>query len=426
MAARPSHPTQQSRLLKVGIVPRSAAAGVVGRVVREGAWTQQALAPVTGGLSDIDRKQAEALTFGTIRRLQRIDRGISAAASRDLAKIDPAVLDALRVATFELWFGRAPTAVAVDTGVEVVRSISGRAAGFANALLRRLAKGEPSLGTGVDARALELGLPAWLVEDLDRAWGAAETAAFAEASLSDAPVSVRHRPGTPIPDGSLVPGVPDAFLIEAGRLGEHPLQDPSSVAVGHALRVRPGDLVADLAAAPGGKTMHLIDQITTARLGTSEFATSEFRGGQVVAFDSSLKRVLRARGRASEAFWMVGDAVSPPLKPASFDRVLLDAPCSGFGTLRRRPEIRHRASRARVEELADLQKRMLAAALKLVKPGGRLVYSVCTVVPAETVGVVSGFGSVAPEGLPGRIWGGGLLLAPHLTGTDGMFIAVIE
>ena len=397
--------------MKVGIVPRSTAAGVVGRVVREGAWTQQALAPVTGGLSDIDRKQAEALTFGTIRRLQRIDRGIVAAASRDLANIDPAVLDALRVATFELWFGRAPTAVAVDTGVEVVRSISGRAAGFANALLRRLARGEPPLGGKLEARSLELGLPAWLVEDLDRAWGEEETAAFANASLGDAPVSVRHRPGTPIPEGSPVPGVADAYVIEAGRLGVHPLQDPSSVAVGHAVMARPGDLVADLAAAPGGKTMHLID---------------ETGGSRVVAFDSSLKRVQRASRRAPEASWMVGDAVSPPLKQAAFDRVLLDAPCSGFGTLRRRPEIRHRVTRARVEELADLQKRMLAGALDLVKAGGRLVYSVCTVVPAETIEVVKGLGALPPQGLPGRVWGDGLLLAPHLTGTDGMFIAVIE
>ena len=397
--------------MKVGIVPRATAAGVVGRVAREGAWTQQALAPVTGGLSDIDRKQAEALTFGTIRRLQRIDRGIASAASRDLADIESAVLDALRVATFELWFGRAPTAVAVDTGVEVVRSISGRAAGFANALLRRLATGEPSLGSGLEARSLELGLPVWLVEDLDHAWGSDETTEFATASLSDAPVSVRHRPGTPIPEGSPVPGVADAYVIEAGRLGVHPLQDPSSVAVGHAVEARPGHLVADLAAAPGGKTMHLID---------------ETAGGEVIAFDSSLKRVQRARRRAPEASWVVGDGVSPPLKAATFDRVLLDAPCSGLGTLRRRPEIRHRVDPARIEELASLQKGMLAAALELVKPGGRLVYSVCTVVPAETVEVVSGLGAVPPEGLPGRRWGDGLLLAPHLTGTDGMFIAVIE
>ena len=397
--------------MKVGVAPRSVAAGVVGRVVREGAWTQQALAPVTGRLSDIDRRQAEALTFGTIRRLRRIDRGITAAASRDLDEIDPDVLDALRVATFELWFGRAPTAVAVDTGVEVVRSISGRAVGFANALLRRLADGEPDLGVGLEGRSLELGLPAWLVEDLDNAWGKEETDAFAVASLADAPVSVRHRPGTSIPDGDPVAGVSDAYVIQAGHLGVHPLQDPSSVAVGHAVQARPGDVVADLAAAPGGKTMHLIDQT----------------GGRgVTALDSSLKRVLRARSRAPEASWMVGDAVFPPFKSATFDRVLLDAPCSGFGTLRRRPEIRHRVTRARVEELADLQKRMLAAALGLVKPGGRLVYSVCTVVPAETVDVVNGFGAFPPLGLPGRTWGDGLLLAPHLTGTDGMFIAVVD
>ncbi len=157
--------------MKVGIAPRLTAAGVVGRVIREGAWTQQALAPVTAVLSDLDRRQAEALTFGTIRRLQSIDRGIGLAASRPLEEIEPGVLDALRIATFELWFGRAPTAVAADTGVEVVRSISGRAAGFANALLRRLARGEPDLGTGLEARSLELGLPAWLVAELDEALG---------------------------------------------------------------------------------------------------------------------------------------------------------------------------------------------------------------------------------------------------------------
>lgn len=395
--------------MKVGLAPRLAAAGVVGRVVREGSWTQQALAPVTGALSDIDRKQAEALTFGTIRRLERIDRGIGLASSRSLPDIEPGVLDALRVAAFEIWFGRAPTPVAVDTGVEVVRSISGRAAGFANALLRRLAKGEPSMGPGPEARSLELGLPAWLIDDLDRAWGSAETEAFALASLADAPVSVRHRPGTPVPQGNLVPGVADAYVIEPGQLGIHPLQDPSSVAVGHAVMTKPGDMVADLAAAPGGKTMHLVDA-----------------GSRVIALDSSLKRVARASRRAPEASWVAGDALFPPLKAATFDRVLLDAPCSGFGTLRRRPEIRHRVTRARVEELADLQSRMLVAALGLVKAGGRLVYSVCTVVPAETVDVVSGFGARPPDGLPGRIWGDGLLLAPHLTGTDGMFISVIE
>ena len=380
-------------------------------MVREGAWTQQALAPVTAILGGLDRRQAEALTFGTIRRLERIDRGIGTAASRALSEIEPRVLDALRVATFELWFGRAPTAVAADTGVEVVRAISGRAAGFANALLRRLARGEPDLGVGLEARSLELGLPVWLVAQLDERWGAAETTSFAVASMSDAPVSVRHRPGTSLPVGTPVPGVPDAYVIEPGQLGIHQLQDPSSVAVGHAVEVHPGHRVADLAAAPGGKTMHLVD------------ATE---GPGVVALDASPKRVSRASKRAPEAKWLVGAAEFTPLKSGAFDRVLLDAPCSGLGTLRRRPEIRHRVTPARVEEMAHLQKKMLASAIDLLAPGGRLVYSVCTVTPAETVEVVRGLGARSPTGLPGRAWGDGWLLAPHLTGTDGMFIAVIE
>jgi 16S rRNA (cytosine967-C5)-methyltransferase len=174
---------------------------------------------------------------------------------------------------------------------------------------------------------------------------------------------------------------------------------------------QPGDRVADLAAAPGGKTMQLID------------ATG---GPGVLALDSSIKRVLRASRRAPEALWVVGDAASPPIKAATMDRVLLDAPCSGLGTLRRRPEIRHRVTAANVTELASLQRRMLEAALGLLKPGGRLVYSVCTVTPQETVDIVRGFGARPPEGLPGRVWGDGLLLAPHITGTDGMFVAVIE
>ena len=397
--------------MKVGIAPRLTAAGVVGRVVREGAWTQQALAPVTAVLDDRDRRQAEALTFGTIRRLQRIDRGIGIAASRSLAAIEPGVLDALRVATFELWFGRAPTAVAADTGVEVVRAVSGRAAGFANALLRRLARGEPDLGIGLEARSLELGLPAWLIAELDERWGEDETTSFAIASMSDAPVSVRHRPQTPLPLGDPVPGVPDAYVIKPGQLGIHQLQDPSSVAVGHAVQAHPGHRVADLAAAPGGKTMHLIDAI---------------EGPGTVALDASPKRVLRASKRASEAKWLVGAAEFPPLKAGTFDRVLLDAPCSGLGTLRRRPEIRHRVTPVRVGEMALLQKKMLASAIDLLAPGGRLVYSVCTVTPSETVEVVDGFGARPPTGLPGRAWGDGWLLAPHLTGTDGMFIAVIE
>ena len=128
----------------------------------------------------------------------------------------------------------------------------------------------------------------------------------------------------------------------------------------------------------------------------------------------------------ADLHWVIGDATRPPFEPGSFDRILLDAPCTGLGTLRRRPEIRHRVRPESAAESGHIQRQMLDAAVSLLRPGGRLVYSVCTVTPEDTADVVSGVGSCAPEGLPGSAIAGGVLLAPHVTGSDGMFIAVLD
>jgi 16S rRNA (cytosine967-C5)-methyltransferase len=190
------------------------------------------------------------------------------------------------------------------------------------------------------------------------------------------------------------------------------VQDPASVAVGVALQVQPGDRVLDLAAAPGGKTLQLADA----------------GAGLLVAVERHPRRLRSARRRLAgvDVHWVRADATAPPFAAGSFDRILLDAPCSGLGTLRRRPEIRLRADQADVARLAGLQRGMLEAARPLLAPGGILVYSVCTVTPSETTGVVAGLPAAAPVGLPGRRLDGGLLMAPHLTGTDGMFISVIR
>ena len=124
--------------------------------------------------------------------------------------------------------------------------------------------------------------------------------------------------------------------------------------------------------------------------------------------------------------WVVADGRQSPFRESAFDAVLLDAPCTGLGTLRRRPEIRFKSSPADIARLAALQEALLESAVRLVRPGGRVVYSVCTVTEAETVRIVEGFEASPPEGLPGEVRGKGLLLAPHLTGTDGMFISVIK
>ena len=123
----------------------------------------------------------------------------------------------------------------------------------------------------------------------------------------------------------------------------------------------------------------------------------------------------------------MADGRRPPFEPATFDAVLLDAPCTGLGTLRRRPEIIHRTGPDDVTALAELAGDLLQSALELTRPGGRVVYSVCTVTPSETIGVVDGTGARPPDlDLPGRAFGPGWMLAPHLGPTDGMFIAVID
>jgi 16S rRNA (cytosine967-C5)-methyltransferase len=395
--------------LKTGVEPRMAAARVVGRVVREGAWTQQAVAAETSGMGQIDRKQAEALAYGTIRRLPRLDRGIAGASRRGLDDIDRGVLDLLRVSAFELWFGRVPAPVAVNTGVEAVRALQPKAAGFANAVLRFVARGEAA-ADAAETADLRLALPSWLLTSLRQVWAGEEVLAFAEASLQDAPITVRHRPALPVPHGQAVPGIEGAYVVEPGEVRDHPRQDPASIAVVLALDPRPGERVADLAAAPGGKTMHIVDAGASA----------------TVAVDIRRSRVWRSRSRVPQAAWVVGDGSRPPLRARSFDAVLVDAPCSGLGTLRRRPEIRHRVSAAGIARLAGVQRSMVEAGMSLLKPNGRLVYSVCTVTPEETVAIVAGLPAQPPVGLPGRRWGNGLLMAPHLTDTDGMFISIIR
>jgi 16S rRNA (cytosine967-C5)-methyltransferase len=194
------------------------------------------------------------------------------------------------------------------------------------------------------------------------------------------------------------------------------IADAASTAVGNAVAAKPGQRVLDMAAAPGGKTIQLWDQIQP--------------GGELVAVDFHRRRIRSAQRRLAghEVFprWVRADGTRAPFVDRSFDVVLVDAPCTGLGTLRRRPEIAMRLESGSPERLAEQQRELLAEAWRVARPGGRVIYSVCTLFAAETIDVVAEYPSHAPEDVPGRIWGKGKLLAPHATGTDGMFIAVID
>lgn len=392
---------------------RATAAHIVGRVLRQGAYSNVLVGHAAGALAEQDRATLARLVYGTIRNLRRIDRALGAAASRPLSDIQSDVLDVLRVGAFELLLADTPDHAAVAEAVEAVRSTAGeRPVGFANAVLRNLAgMGEPMLGD--DDPGLVSSVQPWQFERLASAWGREEAEAFLVASMEPPAMTVAVRSVSEMGE-SEVGGISGVRQVEQREVGVDDLvADPASVAVVNALDLSPEMDVLDVAAAPGGKTIQIAD-----------------RGGRVVAMDRHHRRasrgIKRTRQAGVDAAWIVGDGRRPPFTQQVFDRVLVDAPCTGFGTLRRRPEIKHRLDDGSPARMALVQSEMLDAALQLVRPGGKLVYSVCTVFPEETSQIAGPRGGEAPDGLPGRIVEGGLLLAPHITGTDGMFISVFE
>lgn len=406
--------------MKRGVEARVVAAILLQRILDEGAYSNVVIRTETQDMERRDALFVQLLVYTAIRYLTRIDRTINEHVDRE---VDDAVRFILRIGVAELLFTDGAPHAVVDSAVEATRFLDvPRASGFVNGVLRTVAReGEQPLPEGPSGEALRVGVPEWLYLDLVNTYGVDGATAFLESSNLPTRIGVRRRSGD-VP-GRPVRGIQDAFILDelgvhrqAIENGQLVVSDPSSTAVAAALEPEPGDRVLDLAAAPGGKSLHLFDLV---------------RGeGLVVAMDRHERRATAAQRRVRRLgagiHWVVGDAETPPFGTSSFDRVLLDAPCTGLGTLRRRPEIRHRIGETSAVQAGRLQRRMIETALDLVRPGGRLVYSVCTVTSDETTNVVQGTGSRAPAGLPGLDLGCGLLLAPHLTDSDGMFVAVID
>ena len=387
------------------------AAGLVGRVARGGAWSNIVVRDID--LPQTDARLVRHLVYGTLRNLTRLDRAIDRVSHRPVATMDPGLLDVLRVAFHEVLLGRAARHAVPYTAVESARALGyARASGFVNALVRNLQRnGEPEPPSGP---AEAFSLPEWFVDDLVSTWGEGPALSFAEACHEDAPVAFRMQRGVPPPIGALPAAVPGAYFHPDGVPSGAVVQDAASLAAVQAVGVVPGDRVLEVGAAPGGKTLVLWDRDP----------------GLLVALDVHERRIRRGHrrtgGRGFGGRWVRADGRRLPFGRAAFDKVLVDAPCTGMGTLRRRPEIRLRVSEGGRDRLAALQRRMLDEALRVVCPGGRVVYAVCTVTSAETIDVVSGLHARPPEDLPGQRLEGGLLMAPHLTGTEGMFISVLD
>jgi 16S rRNA (cytosine967-C5)-methyltransferase len=391
--------------------PRGVAQDVLVRVETTSAYADVLLARRLAGTSFSiqDRALTTELVYGTLAWQGRLDRHLAQLVHRPIAALDPPVRAALRMGLYQLLFlDRVPAYAAVDASVRLAR----RGGGLVNAVLRRAARlgreglALPEEGSDpMDRLAIEWSHPRWLVERLAAQVGAAELPALLAAHNRRGPVALRAtRPNDADLAGELsaqgariAPGrwAPEALLVErqaarlrtctAYRAGRFVFQGEPSQLVTGLLGIEPGGTVLDACAAPGGKTVH-----AAALAGPK---------GSVVALDphrSGVGRIVAEAARLGVApHTAVADARRPPLRRA-FDAVLVDAPCSGLGTLRRHPELRWRRRPEDLPRLAELQRELLAGVAQLVRPGGVLVYAVCSPLREETDDVIAGFLTTQP------------------------------
>ncbi len=454
---------------------RRCAFAVVRRVFERGAYADLALHAEAAKLDRRDRALAMRLAYGAVQRKGTLDHLIERLAGRAVVRLDAPVLAALRLGLYELlYLDSAPDRAVVDDAVELAKAGRGRGHGLVNAVLRRAAREgrEQLLGALDDATperaAIMHSHPLWVA----RLWwdrlGArdaralmacdnepGEVALRANTLVADAPTvaaelrraSVALHADGALSEALVLDGPFDAHCSPLWRSGALIAQSRAAMLVSRALDPQPGERVLDLCAAPGGKATHL-----AALMGGK---------GEVVAVERNERRARQLREtahrlRAERVRVELADAVVVSPERGTFDRVLVDPPCSGLGTLQARADLRWRATPEAVAQMARTQREILAAGAEAVRPGGVLVYSTCTISPTESEHLIANFleshadfslddlaadqsevgqpvvasalatsssASAAPErgGL-----GGTVLTLPHRDRTAGFFIARVR
>ena len=415
---------------------RECAYAVVRRVFEQDAYADRAFHAEAASrrLEGRDRGFAMALAYGTVQRKATLDHVAEAFTDRPLTRLDAPVLAAVRVGLMQLLLmdGVADHA-AVHESVELAKRHARAGSGLVNAVLRRALREGRALMAGLgdetpaDAAVLH-SVPQWLAELWWSELGAERARALLAGVNRPAESAVRvntlvagveevaaglaavgTQPAAGVPEGLVLEGPFDAYASPQWQRGELMPQSRGSMAVARAVAPQPGERVLDLCAAPGAKTTHL-----AALAGDEgELVAVERHAGRA----ESLRRTLQRMHVASTVV-QTGDA-GASRAGEGFDRVLVDPPCSGLGTLQSRPDLRWRTSPERIADLAPQQSRILAAGAAATRPGGTLVYSVCTISRAESEDVVAGF----LAGHPGWEPEATVRLAPDTEGTDGFFIA---
>ena len=421
---------------------RTCAYAVLRRVFEHGAYADQALQAESKKLDPRDRALAMRLAYGAVQRKGTLDHLIGRLADRPTGRLDPPVLAALRLGLYELIYldGSPDYAVVADV-VELAKAQARAGHGLVNAVLRRAAREGPGslLGVLTDATAEQAAVkhshPEWIARLWWQELGAGDARAL--MAFDNEPGEVALRANTLVTDASTLarelaaggtardtaggaagsttggvagspadgrpvrtrsdPDIPEALVLEdpfdahgsqAWREGAFVAQSRAAMLVARVLAPRPGERVLDLCAAPGGKSTHIAALMEGV--------------GEVVAVEHDRRRagaLLRTaqRLRAPNVRVDLRDAAQTRPEGAVFDRVLVDPPCSGLGTLQARPDLRWRMERSRLAQLEQTQARILAAGAGAVRPGGVLVYSTCTISPTENERRITAFLDANPD-----------------------------
>lgn len=394
-----------------------------------------------------DRALAGEIATGTLRWQAAFDHLIALFANRPLRKLDPEVIEILRLSIFQLLhLDRIPASAAVKDAVDLAGKAGKRSAsGLVNAVLRRVSRERdqlpfPPRPTDANDReaalaylSITLSHPSWLVARWMDRYGFDAAEAWARFNNSPAPLTIRanrlkttrealqHALGEHGIESNPGLHAPDALVIRSGNplttsldeAGAFVIQDEASQLVGQYAAARPGEKVLDVCASPGGKT--------------TAMAASLRGDGTIVAADVRDRRVRLLtrtveRSGANNIRVIQADATTRLPFAAVFDRVLIDAPCSGLGTIRRDPDIKWRRREEDLRQLAQVQRRMLEHAAAVVSPGGVLIYATCSSEPEENDEVVSAFLSANPEF---QARGETLRTLPHRDGLEAFFAAML-
>lgn len=426
---------------------RRAAYTVIRRVFEQGAFADRALHAAVAELDGRDRALAMTLAYGTVQRRRTLDHVLSAFVSRPLERLEPPVLAALRLGMFQILFlGGVSDYAAVNESVELAKRESRGGSQLVNAVLRRATREGAKRLEKLDDRTPEHAavlhsVPDWLAQMWWRELGPDRARALlgsvnlpAESSLrvnslrataeqvkAALPASSAARsapcwveqPGLPeLPEILVLDGAFDAFGSELFKSGAVMPQARGSAVVARVLAPRPGERVLDLCAAPGGKTTHLAALMA----GEGELVAIEVHPGRARALAETCQRMGADNVRVVEADARDFSDAGP------FDRVLVDPPCSGLGTLQARPDLRWQPRRGQLTELAVKQAQLLRAGAAALRAGGSLVYSVCTISEQEGVRVVDDFVRQEADFSCEARW----QLLPSTDGTDGFFVALLR